>query len=255
MVDLRFTALKVRHRWGTEQRRALEFAHHQSLRPIKRALTQKSLSEITPPQWERGRAAIREHFPGLTRTTHCFNAVPIKWARFTEPQITKGLAYFLKATPTTSAGRVNAFLRALQRPDPSTRVLLSEGRQPTLHPEFPVGGGAGRIDLLVEWLDESDRRCLVALECKFDHRLTKYQLSKYATHMRRRVPDDGRRRLFLVSPRRRECDQAYLKKNPEWAHLSWISLVRRLEAEMQSSECYDDDEYRKFRRTIFEMSM
>lgn len=201
--------------------------------------------------------AIRQLFR-LDLQGHCFGEAPHAWAKFHEPQITKGLAYYLDAGATDlTRARALAFYRAACRCANGSFRELTEGdiadveivpEQPTSTERAKRGTkrvARGRIDVLVHFELEDGGSAGVALEAKFDHSLTAGQLKKYSRYL------TGKRQwtlaespLLLVgrgAPEISDCKH--------WGATTWWKLMLEFEREMAS---VDDAEFRQFRRTIWE---
>ncbi|MBB4615768.1 hypothetical protein [Novosphingobium taihuense] len=189
---------------------------------------------------------------------HCFGEAPHAWAKFHEPQITKGLAYYLDAgTTDLTRARALAFYRAacrcangsfreLTEADIADVEIVPEERTSTERAKRGTKRVArGRIDVLVHFELEDGGSTGVALEAKFDHSLTAGQLKKYSCYL------EGTRKwtleespLLLVgrgAPEISDCKH--------WGATTWWKLMLEFEREMAS---VDDAEFRQFRRTIWE---
>lgn len=190
--------------------------------------------------------ALRQ-FYGLPGISHAFHVEPVPWIRLTEVQATVGLAGFLRAG---GSARAAAFLRAL---DPSVNWpdSLSEV---SVTPEMPVPGG--RIDILVTAV-HAGRTWGAAVEAKVGHHLGDNPLADYATAARKRglklntPPDESRTGSLVVLGRSMSrADEAVLAKNRRWIFVTWSTMLRRLEREL--SGLPDDDEFVRFRRTLWD---
>ena len=99
--------------WSEESCRALVGLGEKLSGALLTAIRRKVLPLVDAPDWPLGVSAIERVF-GLERRPHLFRAEPIAWAKFTEPQFTKGFAHFLNAAePAVRIGRVRALLTAL----------------------------------------------------------------------------------------------------------------------------------------------
>lgn len=227
-------------------------------------------------------AAMAEHGEGIEYSTaelirlygdvrspwHCFSCKPVEWGfNFTEPQVTKALKYFLspKFHGETGGRRCGAFIRALYlaagraRPE-DTPLEFSNAEQATLKVkvECPIEEGAKskRIDLIFQWktLDEVNR--MIILEFKFGHHVTEGQLQAYEGYCETDNKPDNYG-LFLVAKclTGRTANELAKGENARWIPLTWRSLIRRFEGELNEDESLPSSEdFARLRRTIWEMS-
>ena len=172
----------------------------------------------------------------------------------TEPQATKAFAEFLNAEDCTlRRKRIKAFLRALGY---SGGEGSEDLRAPRATPEASTNSQR-RIDLLLEWQDAKGIRRGAVVEAKFDDRIRCRTLSKYRTHLLQKIEKsywDGRREkrplLFVVTPWFRPHDEKMLRENRDWRWVSWRSLLLAFDRALD--EQHDDDEFRQFRRTLWD---
>src|SRR5690554_1423243 len=207
-------------------------------------------------------AAFMQLWGNLTDHGHAFNAPSINWGfNLTEPQCTKALAHFLCADGNAELSRVRcaAFVRALYRAagiSTGNCLKLEKVEPGSLKVEAERAVGKKRIDLALEWKEEatngeSDQR-LILIEGKFNHHVTKSQLSIYRQFANRHVKSPARA-LFLVIDRMTSHTARMLNYNREWIPLTWRALIRRLEIEMASLEVPPDHDFARLRKTIWEM--
>lgn len=204
----------------------------------------RGLLMIPTPEWRR--EPISDLF-GLEDPGHCFHVGPYNWARFHEPQITRGFQHFLgSGTREQRTRRMYAFVKAAE---------LCAGRDLAIAPAAITSASCtaeeNRTDLLIE-LACGSRRFGVSLEAKFGHALTKGQLpkaKKYAMHERQWAEDDTI--LLVVAPHVAELSKSIMRVNRcvGWNATSWNTLLLHLEAWTQ----FEDDcpDYRRFRRTVW----
>ena len=226
--------------WSEEACRALVGLGEALSGALLTAIRRKALHLVKAPGWAQGASAIERVF-GLERRPHMFRAEPIAWAKITEPQFTKGFAFFLNAADSTvRLGRVRALLTALGASpgkEMSDVEVTAEAR----------ASRRNRIDLLIAWKDSKGRRCAVAIEAKLDHRVTSGSLPTYRNHLRR-IAD--RRFLVVVSPRRTDGIDEALRRNRHWRWMAWRDLLIAHERTLPV-EC-DDGAYLQFRRTLWD---
>ena len=180
---------------------------------------------------------------GLSRELHLFQTEDsVSWATFTEPQFTKGIAYFLNVPDQAKREeRVRALVKAL-----GASELAVDLNKIKVMAEAEISGGR-RIDILLEWQDSSGRRFAVAIEAKLGHDVTSGQLPAYRKHLRD-IPRE-RRRLVVISPRLSRNTERSLRRNKEWYWLAWHDFL--IAHERSLPDAYDDRTYREFRRTLW----
>ena len=210
------------------------------------AIRQDALRFVEMLHWSEGLSAMERVF-ALERRSHLFRAEPsAAWAKFTEPQLTKGFAHFLNAPESdTRIRRVRALLKGL-----GAAKLGNDMNDVKVTAEALTAENK-RIDLLIEWTDSADKRYAVAIEAKLDHVVTRDQLSAYSDHLdncKCKVAKE-RRLLAVVSPRLSDHTAGELRNNTEWRWAAWRSLL--LAHERALSDAFDDEEYRRFRRTLW----
>ncbi len=208
------------------------------------------------PDWRQVRQAMEGTF-GFHHGYHFFHAAPLGWvsqAKLTEPQVTKAIAYFLQSEdPVTREGRIRALLSALggRLEDGLVKARATD--------QAPVAGTRKSMDLFVEWQDIRGFDRAAVIEAKFGHGITKDQLKTYRCHLRRverryrRAERDGGSEpelLFVVSPRYRKSDARALAKYKNWRWKSWRSLLLAYDRFLDPQ--HDDEEFRRFRRTLWD---
>ncbi len=241
--DLLTTQLPV---WSDETHRGLARLGEWWLDAVAVAIRRKALPFAGTPDWPSGFLAVKCTF-GPFRKLHLFRSEQsIAWATFTEPQFTKGLAYFLKDSDAdVKVARVHALLKALGAAE------LAKGlNEIEVAAEAEIAGGK-RIDLLLEWKDSKNNRYAVAIEAKLGHHVTSGQLPAYREHLKK-IAGEDRRRLVVVSPRRSGKTEKSLRQNREWFWMAWRDLL--VAHERALNDKYDDKEYREFRRTLWDQT-
>jgi len=215
------------------------------------AIRNDVLSFPVPPDWSSGPSAIIRGVFGVDREHHLFCAEPIVWAKFTEPQFTKGFAHFLDVPEqAVRIGRTRALLKALGV-EMAMKVKVDLGEEMTkIHVAAEEStSGKKRIDLLIEW-EHSSNRFAVVIEAKLGHHITVGQLSAYRKHLEKRKIQKEHRLLVVVSPRATEKDNEALRRNREWRWKGWRDLL--IAHERTLCDEYDDSEYSRFRRTLWD---
>ena len=236
--------------WSEESRKALVFFGEKLSDPVAVAIGKGALSFSETLDWSRGYSALESTFE-LKRQLHLFRAEPVVWARFTEPQFTKGFAYFLDM-PAVRIQRIRALLVAL-----GAGRLCEDMCDITVTAEAPTArkrrsAREKRIDLLIEWKDSSENRYAAAIEAKLGHHVTVGQLSAYRTHLKKRKISQERWLLAVISPRRTTRTDKSLQDNRDWRWMAWRDLLVAHERALPV-EC-DDDAYLQFRRTLWDQA-
>ena len=134
---------------------------------------------------------------------------------------------------------------------------MPSSASPALRRKHPRGDQR-RIDLLLEWQDAAgfDRGAVV--EAKFGHHITTGQLSTYRKLLQKKErrfrktesASQEKALLFVVSSRRSSHDDNRLAKNRHWRWISWRSLLLAYDRALEPGD--DDDNFRQFRRTLWD---
>ena len=231
--------------WSEDARRTLAGLGDGRSDAVAVAIRRGALRFAVAPDCSSGLQALQSVF-ALKRQPHLFRAEPsVTWAKFTEPQLTKGFARFLDdPEPITRIERVRAVLRALgtaELGDDMTRVLVTA--------EAPTSRNK-RIDLLIEWQDSAERRYAIAIEAKLRHHITTGQLCAYRNHLRKIAKK--RRLLVVVAPRLTDRIDRSLQRNRDWRWITWRNLLVAHERVLPI-DC-DEPEYLRFRRTLWDQT-
>lgn len=197
--------------------------------------------------WESNLGNLRKFFR-LDDERQCFSEGRFEWTHFHEPQITRGLVHFLDTAPAElRKARCVAFARAV-----SACCRLEHRRNfPNNSVQVRVVAEEKRVDILVELADEQGRFG-VAIEAKFDHRLTKGQLESAVRHTKDRRWDLNRSCFLVVGPHLDRLNSEILDNNADWSSVTWWALLRHLERELPIYA--DCAEFRRFRSTVWSQS-
>ena len=228
--------------FGAEGFTLVKRDHWKTLKAI-----QSGLPQVTAAPWQKNSQHLRDFFR-LDDDRQCFAASRYEWTAFYEPQITRGLVHFLDVAPTRlRKARCLAFARAVSascKPE-HAKSFDDDALQ------VRVVAEEKRVDILVELSDESGRFG-VAVEAKFNHRLTKNQLESAVGHARDRRWDLDRSCFLVVGPHLDRLDCKILNKNASWSSVTWWALLRYLERKLPSEA--DCAEFRRFRATVWSQS-
>ena len=111
--------------------------------------------------------------------------------------------------------------------------------------------------LTIKWTDSTDKCYAVAIEAKLDHVVTSGQLPAYLRHLKRKI--DNKKRclkkrylLVVVSPHLSAPIARALRRNQEWRWAAWRDLLLAHERALPADS--DDEEYRRFRRTLWDQT-
>lgn len=202
--------------------------------------------------WGDGLAALRRTF-GLEREGHCLATEPHRWAWFHEPQITNGFVHFLtEGTRARQLARAEAFFRAAYHVAGRSADFLDDRRiqAVTAAAEHPVEGG-GRIDILVELELDDESIAGLVIEAKLGADLSPKQLQRYRKHaLGREGWHEDRTALLIVAPQPGQLSSIVRGRNAQWSAQSWWSFLQQLEHRLSPE--HDCDDYRRFRRTVWE---
>jgi hypothetical protein len=231
--------------WSEDARRTLAGLGDGLSDAVAVAIRRGALRFAVAPDCSSGIQAIESVF-ALKRQPHLFRAEPsVTWARFTEPQLTKGFARFLNdPEPITRMERVRALLKALGVAE------LGEGMTEVMVTAEAPTSGSRRIDLLIEWQDSAERPCAAVIEAKLGHHVKSGQLPAYRNHLRKIAKE--RRLLVVVAPRLTDRTDRSLRRNRDWRWTTWRNLLVAHERALPVD--FDDPEYLRFRRTLWDQT-
>ena len=199
-------------------------------------------------------------FGNLSSPQNMFHFSSTQWGfSLTEPQLTKGIAHFLKQSPLACW----CFLAALVEEN----LVKFEGQfdkrfgkqqfLKTITVEAEAYADENkRIDLVLFWRSKNDERCCAVLECKLGHSISLGQLGSYARFAEQQS-DRNCYYLFVVAQQRDSRSDKKLKhwRNKEWRYLEWKELLRRWEQFLDHENVPDLDDFPRFRRTVWERTI
>ena len=144
--------------------------------------------------------------------------------------------------PVARIERVRALLKALGA------ARLGEGMTGVVVTAEAPTSGKRRIDVLIEWHDSSAQRHAAAIKAKLGHHVTSGQLPAYRKHLRKIAKDRG---LSIVAvPRLTGGTEGSLRRNHDRRWAIWRDLLTAYERTLPVD--YDDAEYLRFRRTLWD---
>lgn len=228
--------------WSDGARQVLVLLGERWSDTVAMAVSKGRLCFAETLEWSEGLQAVNSIF-ALERRPHLFRVAPsVSWATFTEPQLTRGFAYFLNAFKRdTRIARVCALLKAL-----GAAELSKDMSEVTVTAEARTSANK-RIDLLIKWQDSSGQYYAAAIEAKLGHHVTSGQLPAYRNHLRRVAKE--RRLLVVVSPRLTSRTERSLQRNRDWYWTAWHDLLVAYERALAGE--YDENEYVQYRRTLW----
>ena len=203
------------------------------------------------PQWAVDRASIEEYL-GYDGDSHCLGTRSHEWLHPLERQATEGLAHFLKTqSDSLNRSRALALLHSLDRPasrpwpDRIRHVAVTAERQT----EADEGAKRGRIDLLIVAEADDGARVGAVIEAKFEHKLGGNPLAAYEAEAKTHGLEARNASYLIVGVRKDASVRAVIDEGGIWRFQSWRRLLRNLERNMSLD--IDDDDYRRFRSTLF----
>lgn len=189
--------------------------------------------------------AISVHF-GLGNQQHSLHVAPLEWLRLGETLATQGLKHFLAA----SDSRAHLFLKAIAPEIDWPPDLAGINVNAETH------AGRGRIDLLISGRYQEATWGAV-IEAKFEHSIKSNPLPDYMHHGAKIGMEFGPSVMAkptgaLIVLGKRVCRQTRkrLRRNKYWRFVHWREVLRRFDAIL--AEDIPDEDFRRFRRTIWE---
>ena len=195
-------------------------------------------------------------FGNLSSSQNMFHFSSTQWGfSLTEPQLTKGIAYFLQQSPRACW----CFLAALFGRNLVTleKLLDRQCFLKTVTAEAEVYADKNkRIDLVLSWRSKTGVRCCAAIECKLGHHISHGQLGSYARFARQQS-DNDQYYLFIVAQQRDAKSDKKLKhwSNQEWCYLEWNGVLRRWEQYLDYEKVSGVDDFPRFRRTVWDRTI
>ncbi|SDX70937.1 PD-(D/E)XK nuclease family protein [Thiocapsa roseopersicina] len=212
-----------------------------------------SLAAMPVHPWAELRQDVIPFYGDIESPRHAFSVEPLDWGgRLLERQVTETLCHYLDPkTGSHAAARCAVFLQTLFDLSGAPPIDTTKADRTGLRifAEFHIDGRkkSRRIDLLIEMVQNGDIHAAV-LEFKFEHHATKGQLDDIEKWTNKNYNDIS---LFFIVPdisAHKNIQDQYRN----WKVLSWHTLLRRLELNMQAASAkIDDEQYRSFRRTMF----
>lgn len=230
--------------WGT-QHGSKEMLASWGMRVGLRARDSLHLGELLPALVSPVEPPVLRFF-GSDHPGHAFNCEPHRWLKLSEVQCTGGLAGFLNEG---GPDRILAFLRALA-PHVVWPPHFDGARA-----EAEVRTRRGRIDLYLRGR-VGHQVWGAVIEAKLDHHSRDNPLADYRrftlANGARLWPTATAGGVILVILGRALCTTTArrLASNRDWEFAAWQSVLRRFERRLAGLR--DDDEFRRFRRTLWE---
>lgn len=223
---------------------------HSAERKLKQAIDQRLLASQPQDTWADQATALRELFNH--HDSHSFGVAPHQWLTLLETQATAGLAHFLgDGTGHECRARVLALFAACgdRTLDGATIDRVGAIAEPRLR-------DGKRLDLFTYARGRDDIDHILVIEAKFGHEVGPAQLRSYEEALPAYAAEHGlkldtsRLRLLLVGSRLTPKRRTSLAQNTSWRFLTWRELVLGLDRHVGRDA--DDNEFRRFRRTIWE---
>jgi hypothetical protein len=221
-----------------------------SVRSLRELLAENFLGASITSSWNNDRCSI-ETFFGCATAGHSLSSQPYGWLHPLERQVTEGIAHFLnEGAARQRRGRTLSFLRALD--PPAGRSWPNELTHSLVIAEEVASGddlSDGRIDLLVSASDSEGKRVGAVIEAKLEAKLGGNPLATYE-HQAKSFGLSVRNSSFLVIGTRTDATvRNQLARAPAWRFQSWRRLLLGLDRELPPE--FDDDEFKRFRSTLF----
>lgn len=213
---------------------------------VRAAVRDKRLAGLAHPSWPEGQEAIQRTF-GL-HSHHLFGVSGHDWLSLTETQTTGGLAHFISSSEVQQRhARVAALLAANDVTIAAGDRIIDAGATA----EYPIKGG--RLDLLAWVRTANGGAHLLVIEGKFEYDLSHNQLQRYE----RALPGVIATKelgspsvtLRVVGNRLRRRTRKQLDRRKQWLFQTWSNLLLQLERHLPASA--DNDDFRRFRRTLW----
>ena len=165
-----------------------------------------------------------------------------------ERQVTEGLTQCLNSGDRINKyNKVLCFLKALRVSEDlvgKKNIKIADQKNCNLLVESEVVTKDNkRIDILISWTS-SDKYYGVAIEAKFDHKVTAGQLPAYKKYCSKEKGIDKPELILLTN------EESQDSKHKDWRPLSWLSLLTRLEKFLDEEAC-DDYIFTCFRAMVW----
>ena len=162
-----------------------------------------------------------------------------------EPQATQGLVDCLVAgPPSLQRQKLIIFLNALpiapERVAEFERLSLNKNFSCHVAAEVQTHNGK-RIDILIDW-QCGDISGAVAIEAKFNHKVTAGQLPAYRQYCKRKFNTYD---LILLT-----LDGSRSTRNKDWKPVSWLSLLIRMEKQLSDAQ-YTNSVFASYRAMLW----
>lgn len=226
---------------------ALQFWGYRIGLAAKDALTVSGAIEMSVGDRTLHVEAISDHY-GLQSEHHSLHVEPLEWLRMGETQATKSLQHFL----TRGDARTRLFLQALA----PTIAWPSEVEALCIAAE--TSSGRGRIDLIIRGKAQG-RIWGAVVEAKFELSLKGNPLNEYMRHAAKLgmvvEPDGTGARtgaLVVLGKKLSRQSKKKMSRYVQWRFVHWHEVLRRFDAGL--TEPTVDEDFRRFRRTLWERS-
>ncbi|RLA07785.1 MAG: hypothetical protein DRQ51_04935 [Gammaproteobacteria bacterium] len=153
---------------------------------------------------------------GIYSKNHSFNFPDMRLGfELKEADITKTLCFHINESQLIGKSFVEALLG--EKPN---QVIVAEAEKKTKNK---------RIDIVVEWVNNKNKKRNIVIEAKFNHILKKEQLSSYRNWAKEKKKEEGvSYDLVYLTKTGEKPDKKFQTKEP-WLCLSWETLLRNWE--------------------------
>ncbi len=212
-----------------------------------------SLAAMPVHPWSELKQKVKRFYGDIESPRHAFSVEPLDWGRrLLERQVTETLCNYLDPkTDSHAATRCAVFLQTLFDLSGASPIDTAKadrtGLRIVAEHRITWRKKLRRIDLLIEMMQEGRRQATV-VEFKFEHHATEGQLNDIEKWTNKKYDEWS---LFFIAPdisAQKNIQDQYRN----WKVLSWHTLLRRLEMNMQTASAkVDNEQYRFFRRNMF----
>ncbi len=190
---------------------------------------------------------------------HMFRHAVIDWGfRFSEPEMTQGLAYFLSRSRQSSWYFLLALFSTARAniPHEDRDTFL---RSASVETETRINVGKDkfmRIDLCIRWYSANGCLNLAVVEFKFGHPITSGQLPKYCDYAKEQAKaTGGDYYLFLVFQKLDKKSHQYAKNHYSWHQIQWVPLLKCWECYLTADTEMKAKDFAQFRHTLWQRAL
>ncbi|RCK54154.1 hypothetical protein TH25_02180 [Thalassospira profundimaris] len=235
-VDYKYLAAKTNVTFSSAPVYRVSGLLNKDLRVFLKSYVKEQKIPSHPEEYKRSISSIY----CIDRANHFLETAPYEWLSLIETQVTKGLAYFLRSgNDTQNRSRVQTLVSAFG--------IASAVENQNVEAESRNNDNT-RIDLIIKW-DDGAMRNQIIIEAKLNYELRENQLKLYSKNTNRKKEKFDNCYFYVISEARTRITAEQLKENNSWKWVSWSSLL--LKYEKFKNSVHDDDDFRRFRKTLW----